>query len=280
MLKKSVALVLALGMLFLGAQACAEIIPAHGMGQTGYQAVVLCESLTVRENRSTSSNAVRTLRNGDTFITWQNRDGWADCYISENQGPIGWVKSDYILIDPAWYKCDEATSVYAWNDTSAPKVALLDKGTLLPILKDDGSWLLVGLRGAVGWIQKTAAERTAEDAAVTIQNIGSLSMANLKTAKGVYTLLDEAGLEWIRENFSIAQPTSASKCPFDAELILFPNDSRPSIRLFMATDDCRVFRTEDGEYFTYGFSLEEDSSAEIGQAFWALFGNAKEELYR
>ena len=36
----------------------------------------------------------------------------------------------------------------------APKVALLDKDTLLPILKDDGEWLVVSLRGATGWIHK------------------------------------------------------------------------------------------------------------------------------
>ena len=36
----------------------AEILPAQGEGQIGYQAVVLCESLTVRQERSASSKAV------------------------------------------------------------------------------------------------------------------------------------------------------------------------------------------------------------------------------
>ena len=64
------------------------------------------------------------------------------------------MKSDYLAIDPAWYRTDKATPVYAWNDTAAPKVGLLDKDTVLPILKDDGGWIVVGLRGASGWIQK------------------------------------------------------------------------------------------------------------------------------
>lgn len=45
-------------------------------------------------------------------------------------------------------------AVYAWNDTAAPKVALLDKNTRLPILKEEGGWYLVSLRSAVGWIQR------------------------------------------------------------------------------------------------------------------------------
>ena len=46
------------------------------------------------------------------------------------------------------------TPVYAWNDTAALKVGLLDPGTTLPILKDTGDWLIVSLRGATGWIRK------------------------------------------------------------------------------------------------------------------------------
>ena len=48
---------------------------------------------------------------------------------------------------------------YAWSGLSAPKVALLEKNTelfdintYLPILKNEGEWLLVSLRGATGWI--------------------------------------------------------------------------------------------------------------------------------
>ena len=68
--------------------------------------------------------------------------------------PAGWVNAEYIAIDPSWYRTEEATPVYAWNDESAPKVALLDANTTLPILKEEGDWLIVSLRGATGWIRK------------------------------------------------------------------------------------------------------------------------------
>ena len=138
----------------------AEILPAYGEGQIGYQAVVLCESLTVRQERSASSRAVKTLHYGDMFAVQDTFDGWASCFTSDDvdAGQTGWVNSDYIIVNPTWYRTDDATPVYAWNDTKAPKVALLDKGTRLPILKDEGDWLIVSLRGATGWIRKNAAD--------------------------------------------------------------------------------------------------------------------------
>ena len=67
---------------------------------------------------------------------------------------VGWINADYIFINPSWYVTVKNTAVYAWNDTSAPKVALLDKGTRLPILKEESDWFVVSLRGATGWIHK------------------------------------------------------------------------------------------------------------------------------
>ncbi len=138
----------------------AEIIPSYGEGQIGLQAVVLCESLTLRQEPSASSKAVRTLKYRDLINVTEQADGWARCVLGDAEdSPSGWVNADYIFIDPAWYRTETRTPVYAWQDTAAPKVALLeantvflDPDTFLPILKDEGEWLLVSLRGAVGWI--------------------------------------------------------------------------------------------------------------------------------
>ena len=82
-------------------------------------------------------------------------DGWAHCFLGDSEdSDSGWVNADYIAIDPDWYRTEGKTPVYAWNDTLAPKVALLDANTILPILSDEGAWLIVSLRGAVGWVQK------------------------------------------------------------------------------------------------------------------------------
>ena len=142
----------------------AEVRPPESPGQQiGYTAVVLCESLTLREKPNSSSKAVKTLKYGehvivvgaDTTKGAKKENGFVYCCLNDSiDSPVGWVLADYIVINPAWYVTEKKTTVYAWNDTAALKVALLDKGTTLPILKEEGDWYLVSLRGAAGWIHK------------------------------------------------------------------------------------------------------------------------------
>ncbi len=132
----------------------AEVLPPYGEGQIGLTAVVLCEQLTLRAEPSASAAALQTVPYGSLIIVTDQADGWARCVLGDAEdSPAGWVRADYIAIDPAWYRAEKNTPVYAWGDTAAPKVALLDGGTVLPILKDGGEWLIVSLRGAAGWIR-------------------------------------------------------------------------------------------------------------------------------
>ena len=158
--------ILTAGMLALGCLGTvyAEIIPPYEPGQQiGYPAVVLCEKLTLREKPSASSKAVRTLNYGDEPIVVgadlpsgaKEENGFVYCTLGDAEdSPCGWINLDYLFVNPAWYVTEKNTAVYAWNDTAAPKVALLDKGAQLPILKEEGDWYLVSLRGAVGWIHQ------------------------------------------------------------------------------------------------------------------------------
>ena len=144
--------------------ACAEIIPPSEPGQQiGYQAVVLCEKLTLREKPSSSSKAVQSLDYGDLPIVIgadlpagpKKENGFVYCALGDSiDSPCGWLNADYIFINPAWYVTEKQTAVYAWNGSDAPRVALLDRGTRLPILKEEGNGYLVSLRGAAGWIRK------------------------------------------------------------------------------------------------------------------------------
>ena len=142
----------------------AEIIPPCEPGQQiGYPAVVLCDTLTLREAPGTSSKAVRTLHYGDLPIVIgadqpsgaKEENGFVYCTLGDSEdSPCGWINADYIVINPAWYVTEKLTAVYAWDDTAAPKVALLDKDTRLPILKEEADWYVISLRGAAGWICK------------------------------------------------------------------------------------------------------------------------------
>ena len=155
------ALILSLGCIDV---AHAEIIQPYGPGQQiGYPAVVLCEKLTLREKPSASSKAIQTLNYGDRPIVVgadrptgaEKENGFVYCTLGDSEdSPCGWINADYIVINPSWYVTERETAVYAWNDTAAPKVALLDPGIRHPILHEEDDWYVISLRGAAGWIHK------------------------------------------------------------------------------------------------------------------------------
>ncbi len=142
----------------------ARIIPAEEPGQQiGYTAVVLCETLTLREKPSASAKAVQTLEYGALPIVVgadledgiHEKNGFVYCSLGDSlDSPCGWLNREFIFINPAWYVTEKDTAVYAWNASDAPKVALLEKDVQLPILREEENWYLVSIRGAVGWIQK------------------------------------------------------------------------------------------------------------------------------
>ena len=144
----------------------AEILPSHGFGQIGLTSVVLCDSLSLYQKPDTDSKLVEKLKYGDRVIVTDQSDGWARCVLGDSEdAESGWVKSDYIVIDPQWYMTEDPTTVYAWGDAKANKVGLLSKDTKLPILKNDDDWVVVSLRGASGWIRKTDKDRTGSGSA-------------------------------------------------------------------------------------------------------------------
>lgn len=149
------ALVLLVVMIGSIVSAQAKIIPPYGEGQIGLQAVVLCEELTMRAGSNASAQVVKKLKYGSLINVDRQVDGWAHCVFGDSEeSPSGWVNADYIIIDPAWYRTERRTPVYAWDNTGAPKVALLNSNTTLPIVANEGDWLIVSLRGAVGFVQK------------------------------------------------------------------------------------------------------------------------------
>jgi len=148
--------------MLVAASASASVLPPEGIssgyleftGIEAFRAVVLCESLSVCDEPG--GTVTDTLHFGDMLMTTRSAEGWADCMYSDGS-KSGWVRSDYILVDPAYYRTDAQTAVYAYGDLSAPRVALLDSGEKLPIIAEMDGWHVVSLRGASGWIREEPA---------------------------------------------------------------------------------------------------------------------------
>ncbi|MBQ3157492.1 MAG: hypothetical protein IJB81_11355 [Clostridia bacterium] len=283
-----------LALLLCAGTAGASILPAAGVDEdfkawTGMDctpAVVLCESLSVLDARGDQGGRkVSTLTySGKTVPVIESWDGYAK--ISYQDGSrTGWVRSDYLLMDPAWYVCDEELQVYAYPDTMAPRVALLDKGTKLPILteytdgRSVGGWVCVSLRGAAGWIRKTPKDTVSQTwfrpelladiryAQLTCgdETIGCTALNILTELSALLTSVEDKG-------------GMVSGCPFLATLYLELGDGR-QLELQLATDSCCVYRV-DGRDYAYARSLFDPvEGAPDNEVLFSLFGmNAQDAL--
>ncbi|MBR3334993.1 MAG: hypothetical protein IKG23_11955 [Clostridia bacterium] len=138
--------------LALFASAGAEISHPVGAGQLGYDAVVISKNISIRPTTNANAKAVKRLSYGDHMAVMPVGNGWCEVYLSETEGLSGYVLEDYILIDPAYITIEESTPVYAWQATNAKRVGLISRGETYPIIRMEGNWLLISLRGAAGWM--------------------------------------------------------------------------------------------------------------------------------
>lgn len=266
-------------LLLCTATASASILPATGVDEdfkawTGLEctpAVVLCESLSILDARGDQGGKKvgSLLYTGKTIPVIESWDGYAKIYYADGT-ETGWVRNDYLMMDPAFYVCDESMQVYAYPDVMAPKIALLDKGTKLPILTeyDDGvsigGWVCVSLRGAAGWIRKTPADTVMStwfrpDQLTNIQEaqliIGNSSPILCNDPAKLNTLSDL--LTHVEDNGGMM-----AGCPFTATLTLWLADGS-QVELQLATDSCCIYRV-DGRDYSYARHLwnAEDGSPE------------------
>ena len=274
-------------MLLCISSASATIIPASGVDEdfkawTGIEctpAVVLCESLSILNARGDQGGKkvdTRTYTGTDIPVI-ESWDGWAKIYYADGT-KTGWVRSDYLLMDPAWYVCDEEMQAYAYPDSMAPRVALLSKGTKLPIITqwDDeesiNGWVCVSLRGAAGWICKTPRD-TADQTSFRPEMLSEIWYAQLTcggesvgcTAVNILRELSDLLTNVEDKGGPIAG------CPFQAMLYLELRDGQ-TVELQLATDSCCVYRVNgrDYAYARHLFNLSEGSPENT--VLFSLFG--------
>lgn len=265
----------------------ATILPAAGVDAGFYSwtgiectpAVILCESLSVLDARGDQGGeVVETLRYSamNTIPVIESWDGYALIYYSDGN-KTGWVRSDYLLMDPAWYLCDIDRQVYAYPDVMAPRVAYLEAGAMLPIITeyDDGEsvsgWVCVSLRGAAGWIRKTVQDTAGETwfrpAMLTRITEASLTLNGLTHITNVPG--DLAMLSGILIHAEDQGGTVAG-CPFGATLSLTLENGQV-ITVEVATDSCCVYRV-DGRDYSYARNLVTEEGAPDNSVLSEIFG--------
>ena len=284
-MKRLISLLLCLLLPLTAAQA--TILPAAGVDEGFYSwtgiectpAVILCESLSVLDARGDQGGQVvetKRYSSTNTIPIIESWDGYAKIYYADGT-KTGWVRSDYLLMDPAWYLCDVDRQVYAYPDAMAPRVAYLEAGTMLPIIteyRDDESvngWVCVSLRGAAGWIRKTAQDTADEtwfrpamlaritEAALTMDDLTHITDQpdDLLALSALLTHAEDQG-------------GMVAGCPFGATLSLTLSNGQV-ITVEVATDSCCVYRV-DGRDYQYARHLVIEDSSPDNSVLFELFG--------
>lgn len=284
-------LLLLLSLTMLCGTASATILPASGVDEdfkawTGIEctpAVMLCESLSVLDNRGDQGGKkVNTLLySGKDIPVIESWDGYAKIYYADGT-KTGWVRSDYLMMNPAWYLCDEDTQVYAYPDSMAPRVALLDAGTKLAILTEtaddnEREWVCVSLRGAAGWIRKTPKD-TAEQTWFRPEILADISGAVLQMGDEAAGISDKKTLETLSALLTNVRDEGApmAGCPFTATLTLMLRDGQ-KIELQLATDSCCTYRVNNRDYAYARHLFSAEEGAPQNSVLFSLFGLSTEK---
>jgi SH3-like domain-containing protein len=276
--------------------ASATILPPTGVDEsfkawTGIEctpAIVLCESLSIYDERGDQGGKKVSARyyssDGNPMPVIESWDGWAKIYYLDGN-ETGWVRSDYLLMDPAWYLCDEDMQVYAYPDTMSPRVALLDKGTKLPIITqwDDGrsvnGWVCVSLRGAAGWIRKTPKD-TADETWFRPEMLADIAGAVLQMGDNAVGSTDKAVLTELSRLLTNVEDKGGpmAGCPFTATLTLLLADGQ-KVELLLATDSCCVYRVNNRDYAYARHLYDPYEGSPENSVLFGLFGMNVEDLW-
>ena len=281
--------------LLLCGTASATILPPAGADEdfkawTGIDctpAIVLCESLSIYDERGDQGGKKVSSRyyskDGDPMPVIESWDGWAKIYYADGT-KTGWVRSDYLLMDPAWYRCDDATQVYAYPDAMSPRVALLGTGDELPIITeyDDDTingWVCVSLRGAAGWIRKTPAD-TANETWFRPEMLADIAGAVLQMGDEAAGTSDPAVLTQLAVLLTNVEDRGGpiAGCPFAATLTLLLQDGQ-KLELLLATDSCCIYRVDDRDYAYARHLFDPNEGAPENSVLFSLFGMSAEDTW-
>jgi len=117
--------------------------------------LILCESLSLRANADTTATRITTIWYGEYVEIIQDAGSWLRVRFYQNNGQFeGWLLSDYVLQNPAFFTATMETPAYAYPSTSAKRVGLIDAGVELPIIAETEGFYVVSLRAASAFIQK------------------------------------------------------------------------------------------------------------------------------
>lgn len=256
---------------------------AEKTGLYAYDGYVLCDSLTLRSKPDINSKSLRSLKNGQKLLISMREGEWYHVYVSEHVE--GWVKSEYVLVNPPLYVTEAETPAYAYGSRYAPRVALLSKNETLPIIHTTEDYYIISLRGASAWVEKPEARMVKEFTPSRMLTITSAALLCTDTQTGTtryhHEVRDPAVLAEIGNLLADAEDKgpSVSGCPFGIAMLTVTFADGSTALLDLAMDDCCIYRV-DGRDYAYARSRWTADTGVQNDVLFSLFPGLMDSLGR
>ena len=256
---------------------------AEKTGLYAYDGYVLCDSLTLRSKPDINSKSLRSLKNGQKLLISMREGEWYHVYVSEHVE--GWVKSEYVLVNPPLYVTEAETPAYAYGSRYAPRVALLSKNETLPIIHTTEDYYIISLRGASAWVEKPEARMVKEFTPSRMLTITSAALLCTDPQTGTtryhHEVRDPAVLAEIGNLLADAEDKgpSVSGCPFGIAMLTVTFADGSTALLDLAMDDCCIYRV-DGRDYSYARSRWTADTGVQNDVLFSLFPGLMDSLGR
>ena len=256
---------------------------AEKTGIFAYDAYVLCDSLTLRAKPDINSKSLRSLKNGQKLLISMREGEWYHVYVSEHVE--GWVKSEYVLVNPPLYVTEAETPAYAYGSRYAPRVALLSKNETLPIIHTTEDYYIISLRGASAWVEKPEARMVKQFNPSQLLTITSAALlcTDVETGTTKYhnEVRDPAVLAEIGNLLADVEDKgpSVSGCPFGIAMLTVTFADGSTALLDLAMDDCCIYRV-DGRDYAYARSRWNGDTGLQNDVLFSLFPGLMDSLGR
>lgn len=122
-----------------------------------YQGVVICSSMSIRDDRTTRAALLATARNGEKLSILSEMGDWFQVRHVDGNGKqtIGWARAIYIVKNPVTVTTIGQALAYSYPSLGAKCVGELARGTQLTVIAQYGDFYCVNLRSASAFVRVT-----------------------------------------------------------------------------------------------------------------------------
>ncbi|MDR0897615.1 MAG: hypothetical protein LBN04_07135 [Oscillospiraceae bacterium] len=118
--------------------------------------VVISENVSLRDEPRTNATRLARVPNGAVLDIWAEADGWYTVNYYDKDGQVfhGFVRADFIVVNPVYITTTQSTYVYSTPSRSSKKVGQITTGGQLLVIGEYNNFWVVNLRMASGFIYK------------------------------------------------------------------------------------------------------------------------------